>query len=182
MIAKFKAKLVAQSFSQILSIDFAKIFVPIIRKKFLQIYLVFYLIFNLFIHQVDIVEVYMKNFFGNNKFPIFIKLILKIEYLWQIRNGFLYKLLKCFNSLKRSKRLWNQNVIAFFKNLSFTQLNRDSSILIQRFKEKTSIINMYIDNFLLASNIIAILNILKKSLAKKYNTKNLKKVKTIIRW
>lgn len=81
LIAKFKAKLVAQSFSQILSIDFAKIFVPIIRKKFLQIYLVFYLIFNLFIHQVDIVEVYMKNFFGNNKFPIFIKLILKIEYL-----------------------------------------------------------------------------------------------------
>lgn len=41
---------------------------------------------------------------------------------------------------------------------------------------------MYIDNLLLASNIRAIFNIFEKFLVKKYNIKDLRKVKTIIKW
>lgn len=40
---------------------------------------------------------------------------------------------------------------------------------------------MYIDNFLLAFNIILLLEELKKCLAKKYNTKDLREVKSIIK-
>lgn len=41
---------------------------------------------------------------------------------------------------------------------------------------------MYVDDSLLASNTIAILNALKQSLAKKYNIKDLEEVKTVIGW
>lgn len=40
---------------------------------------------------------------------------------------------------------------------------------------------MYVDNFLLALNIIVIFKVLKRFFAKEYNIKNFKKVKTTIR-
>lgn len=47
-------------------------------------------------------------------------------------------------------------------------------------KEETNIVSIYVDNFFLTSKIIAIFNILKEFFTKKYNTKNLAKVKIII--
>lgn len=41
---------------------------------------------------------------------------------------------------------------------------------------------MYVDDFLLASNTMALLEKLKECLAKEYNTKDLGEIKTIIGW
>lgn len=49
-------------------------------------------------------------------------------------------------------------------------------------RDKISIVNVYIDNFFLASNTINTLNTLKQSLVGKYNTKDHKKIKIIIGW
>lgn len=49
-------------------------------------------------------------------------------------------------------------------------------------KDIISMVNIYINDFLLALNIIIILKALKKFLFKKYNIKDLDKVKTIIEW
>lgn len=61
-------------------------------------------------------------------------------------------------------------------------MNGDPSILIRRVEDEISIVSVYVDDFLLASNTMAILKVLKVSLVKEYNTKNLEKVITIIRW
>lgn len=70
-------------------------------------------------------------------------------------------------------------VIAFFKNIDFKQLNRDSNILIQQSENKCkiSVVSVYVDNFLLISNTMVIFDILKKLLTTKYNIKDLNKVK-----
>lgn len=47
--------------------------------------------------------------------------------------------------------------------------------------KKTIMISIYIDKFLLVSNCLAILNILKKKLSQKYSIKDLGEVQTIIR-
>lgn len=62
------------------------------------------------------------------------------------------------------------------------QLKKDPSILIKRFEEETSFVSMYVNDFLLASNTMVLLEKLKECLAKKYNIKNLGKVKIIIGW
>ena len=49
-------------------------------------------------------------------------------------------------------------------------------------ENKTSIVSVYIDDFLLVSNTVDILEGLKRFLAQKYDTKDLSKVKTIIEW
>lgn len=73
-------------------------------------------------------------------------------------------------------------MIAFYKSIGFTQLNGDPSILIRKTEEEISIVSVYVDDFLLASNTMAIFDGLKGSLAKEYDTKDLGEVKTIIGW
>lgn len=93
-----------------------------------------------------------------------------------------YRLLKSFYDLKQSNELWNQNIIVFYKSIDFVQLNKDLIILIKQFKDEISIVSIYVNDFFLVSNIMNTLNILEISLAKKYETKDLGKPKTIISW
>lgn len=97
-----------------------------------------------------------------------------------MRTKLLYKLLKSLHKLKQLGKLWNQNIIAFYKNIRFIQLNGNLSILIQQIDSKIKIVNIYIYDFLLTLEIIDTLNKLKKLLSRKYNIKEFSKVKIII--
>lgn len=80
-VARFKARLVAQGFSQIPGIDFAETFAPTVKRESLRIYLALCLMLNLFIHQVDIVGAYLESLLDNNELPIFMKLPPGIQHL-----------------------------------------------------------------------------------------------------
>lgn len=92
------------------------------------------------------------------------------------------RLLRSSYGLKQSGWLWNQNIIAFYKSIGFKQLKGDPSILIRQLKDEISIVSVYVNDFLLASNTMAVLKTLKKLLAKEYEMKDLGEVKTIIGW
>ena len=94
----------------------------------------------------------------------------------------MYSLLKSLYGLRQSKRLWNQNVISFYKQIDFTKLNRDLSILIHCKDNKVSIVSVYVDDFFLVSNTMTNLNTLKQSLVEEYDTKDLGDINTIIGW
>ena len=106
-VAKFKARLVAQGFSQVQEIDFLETFAPTVRRESLRIYLTLCLMLNLFIHQVDIVGAYLESPLNNNKLPIFMKLSPEMQNLCQIREGLLRRLLRSLYVLRQSGRLWN---------------------------------------------------------------------------
>lgn len=137
---------------------------------------------NLFIHQVDIEGAYLESLLGDNDHPIFMKLPPGMHNRRQIREGLLCRLLRSLYGLRQSGRLWNQNAIAFYKSIGFTQLNGDPSILIRHLEDEISIVSVYVDDFLLASNTMTTLRALKASLAREYDTKDLGEVKTIIGW
>lgn len=61
-------------------------------------------------------------------------------------------------------------------------MNGYPNILIHYLKDKINIVSMYVNDFFWVLNIIVTFKTLKVSLAKKYNRKNLEKVKTIIGW
>ena len=104
-VARFKARLVAQGFSQVQGIDFSKTFAPTVRRESLQIYLALCLMLNLFIHQVDIVGAYLESSLGDNELSIFMKLPPGIHNLCQIREGLLCRLLRSLYGLRQSGRL-----------------------------------------------------------------------------
>ena len=126
-VARFKARLVAQGFSQVPGIDFTETFALTVRRKSLRIYLAICAFLGLIIDQVDIVEAYLESLLDNNEFPIYKKSPPGIE---QMRKGLHCRLLRSLYGLRQSGRLWNQNVIAFYKKIGFRPLNADPSILI----------------------------------------------------
>ena len=135
----------------------------------------------LFIHQVDIIKAYLKSLLSNNNLPIFMNLSPDIHNLREIWEGLIYRLLRSFYSLRQSGRLWNQNIIAFYKRTGFKQLYEDLNIFIKQTVKILSIMNVYVDDFLLTSNTMLLLEELKRCLTKEYNIKDLEEVKTIIR-
>lgn len=70
-IARFKARLIVQGFSQVPDIDICKTFAPTVRREF---YLTLCLALNFFIYQVDIVAAYLESLLNDNELPIFMKL------------------------------------------------------------------------------------------------------------
>ncbi len=104
-VARFKARLVTQGFSQVHGIDFLETFAPTVRRESLQIYLALCLMLNLFIHQVDIMGAYLESLLRDNKQLIFMKLPPEMHYLCQIQEGLLCKLLRSLYDLRQLGRL-----------------------------------------------------------------------------
>ena len=181
-VARFKARLVAQRFSQVQGIDCSETFAPTVSRESLRIFLAISAMLGLVIHQVDIVGAYLESLLDDNEFPIYMKLPPGMHQFRQVREGLLCRLLKSFYGLRQSGRLWNQNVIAFFKSLGFIQLNGDPSILMRKSKEETTLVSVYVDDFLLASNSTDTVETVKKELGNEYNVKDLGEVETIIGW
>ena len=178
-IARFKARLVAQGYSQIPGIDFVETFAPTVRRESLRIYLALCVMLGLAIHQVDIVGAYLESLLDDNEFPIYMKPPPGIE---RMRKGLYCRLLKSLYGLKQLGCLWNQNVISFYKRLGFRPLNADPSILILQTQDKITIVSVYVDDFMLASNNTTALEKLKIELANEYEVKDLGEARTIIGW
>lgn len=178
-VARFKARLVARGFSQVPGVDFIETFAATVRGESLRIYLAICALVGLIIHQVDIVGAYLESLLGDNEFPIYMRPPPEIE---RMRQGLYCRLLRCSYGLKQSERLWNQNVIAFYKRIGFRPLNADPSILILQTSSEITVVSIYVDDFLLASNTMSVLKRLKEDLANKYDMKDLGEVKTIIVW
>lgn len=75
-IARFKAQLIAQSFSQIVDIDYKKTFEPIIKRESFCIFLAIFVTLGFIIYSINIIHAYLESLLDNNKYLIFIKLSL----------------------------------------------------------------------------------------------------------
>ena len=58
-IKKFKARLVAQGFSQIHGVDYEETFAPTVRRESLRIFLALTAAYDLELHQIDVVAAYL---------------------------------------------------------------------------------------------------------------------------
>lgn len=66
-IEKYKAKLIIQKFFQVYKIDYTKIFTLTIRHESLKIFLAIATILEIILIQIDVIDVYLKSIFSQNK-------------------------------------------------------------------------------------------------------------------
>ena len=74
-IERYKAKLVAQRFSQVYEIDFIEIFAPTVKRKSLRMFLVIAAMLEIILIQMDVVGAYLETVLGQNEDPIFMKIL-----------------------------------------------------------------------------------------------------------
>ena len=73
-IERYKARLVAQGFSQVHRVDYIKTFVPTVKCKLLRIILAITAMVKMILIQMDIIRAYLDSVLGQNKYPIFMKI------------------------------------------------------------------------------------------------------------
>lgn len=75
LIERYKARLVAQRFSQVHGINYTETFAPIVRHKSLRIFLAIAAMLKMILIQIDIVGEYLESVFDQKKYPIFIRIL-----------------------------------------------------------------------------------------------------------
>lgn len=117
----------------------------------MRIFLAIATILGLIVHQVDIAGAYLESLLGDNDQLIYMRPPPGIH---RIQAGLYCRLLKSLYGLSESGRLWNKNVMSFFREtLGLTQFNGDAGIMIRWSSDgDISIVSIYIEDFLDASN------------------------------
>ena len=112
-IIKYKARLVAQGFSQVPGMDFDETFSPVMRLESFQILLTIAIQFDLEIHQMDIVGAYLN---GDLIEEIYMKQIPGYE----DGSSNVLRLKKTLYGLKQAGRVWNRRLHKALTELNYT--------------------------------------------------------------
>jgi hypothetical protein len=145
IIACFKAHLVAQGFTQILSQDFNHTFAPITRWDSICFILSIAAVFNYELRHIDIKTTYLNGVLNEEIY---------LKHPNVIGSGY-WLLLKALYGLCQSGREWYLNINTTFTELDFKQCESDWSVHLHRTDTSLSITATSVDDILhLADSIV----------------------------
>lgn len=170
-IDKFKARLVAQGYTQQYGIDYFETFAPVVRLESLRILLAIAAVKDLEVHQMDVVSAYL---LGNLEEEVYLE---PPEGL-QVQDRQVLKLRKGLPGLKQSGRVWNQTITAFFEEFGLLAIPADHSVFAN--KDYTLIVALYVDDLIILAKRIEEIIPLKARLTEKFEMKDLGEVKVIL--
>lgn len=140
----FKARLVAQGFSQKFGQDYNEVFAPVVRPQTIRLLLSLAGKMNLLVNQFDV-----KSAFLNGE--------LKEELYMKQPEGFavgdqVWRLRKTLYGLKQAARSWNMLLTNCLMSTGFVQSDADECLFIKRTEKGISFLTCHVDDFLLASS------------------------------
>ena len=164
-ISRYKARLVAQGFSQQEGVDYEDTFAPVAKYSSIRTVLAISNELNLEVHQMDVKTAFLN---GDIDTDIYMK-----QPEGFVRDSTkVCKLRKGIYGLKQAARLWNSKFDAYLKERDYRASEADPCIYIKSAKRngRTSfvIISVYVDDVILASNDLDLLNEEKNSLAQNF--------------
>ena len=177
-IERYKARLIAQGFSQMHGIEYIETFSPKIRRKSLRIFLAIAAMLEMILIQMDVVGAYLESVLSQNEQPIH----MRIPQGCIVREGSVCKILKSLYELKQAGRFLNKTITKFFQKIGFTPTNADSCILTIKREGELIIVGVYVDDLTLGSRSTKALEWLKDQLMNEFNMKHLGEAKKIIGW
>ena len=147
-IKRFKARLVAQSFSQVYGIRYTKTIAPTIRRKSIKIFLAIATMLGMIFFQMNVIGAYLESPLGQVDHSIYMRILQGCKIGWE---GLVCKIFNSLYRLKQAGRLWNKTLIKFFRNIGFVATNADPCILTYQKGDVLIIVGVYVDDLALAS-------------------------------
>ena len=170
IIVRLKARLVARGFSQIYGIDYLDTYAPVVKLASIRILLAIAAIFDLEIHQMDVVTAFLA---GDLEEEIYMEQPegFKVD----SKEDLVCRLRKSIYGLKQAPRVWNQRIRRFLKSIGFDQLYSDPCVYINKTTE--IIIAMWVDDLIIFGKDMASINTLKAQLNEEYEMKDIGELK-----
>ena len=161
----YKARFVAQGFSQIPRVDFDETFAPVTRHQTLQMLLALANWHDWHVHQMDV-----KSAFLNGELDT--EIFMKIPPGAKGQNEEVWLLHKALYGLKQASREWYHRLKGQLEGLGFRRSNADHGVFTKIIMEKLFVIAVYVDDFLLFSGSIDDIKAVKLDLKKCFCCEN----------
>lgn len=168
----YKARLVAQGFTQIYGIDYDEVFAPVARPTSFRILLTLAGKENMKIKQFDV-----KTAFLNGQLEQ--EIYMKAPQGLQIEDKVL-KLRKSLYGLKQAARIWNQAINHCLLQLNFIQSKYDSCLYINNSYDSPCYLIIHVDDMLIASRNENLITMLSTKISQTFELKSLGDVKQFI--
>ena len=172
-ITRYKARLVAQGFSQIPGMDFFETFAPVVRMDSVRAILAIAAIKDFEIQQLDVKGAYLN---GDLEEEIY----MRQPEGFDDGSGRVCRLYKTLYGLKQSGRVWNRKFHGELTKMGLSRCEVDHCVYIRQEDEKIAIITVWVDDLLLFTNSSREMETLKKQLKAVFEINDLGEPNTII--
>jgi len=139
-VQKYKARIVAQGFTQVEGLDYDQTFAPVVKLSTFCTILAIAVQQNLTIHQMDVKAAYLN---GKLKEEIYMEAPPGLE----IPKGMVLRLNRAVYSTKQGGRVWYEDVCGTMAEMGYTRIEADHAVFIRRRGDILSIIALYVDDF-----------------------------------
>ena len=167
---KCKAGIVAKGYSQLPGIDFHETFSPTARITSIRTLMQISVQYDLVIHQMDVKTAFLNA-------PIDCELYVEQPEGFAVHNEkdkkLVGKLEKSLYGLKQSGRNWYSMLHSYLLEQNFSQSLADTCVYTRHDKSEMSIVIIWVDDIIVASNSMSTVNAIKKGLSHKFQMKDL---------
>lgn len=168
-IDRFKAWLVAKSYTQSYGIDYHETFAPVAKLNTVRVLLSLATNLDWSLHQLDVKNVFLN---GDLKEELYMEILQGLEDYTNVNK--VCKLKKFLYGLKRSPRAWFNRFTKALRRLGYAKCQVDHTLFIKHLThEKASILIVYVDDIVITSDDEGETQRLKQYLAKGFEIKDL---------
>lgn len=174
-IQKYKARLVAQGFTQKFGCDYDEVFAPVAKQTTFRMLLCIASQFNMKVVQLDI-----KTAFLNSEIEVAIYMKQPPGFEDEKNPNAVCLLLKGLYGLKQSARLWNEKLESTLKKAEFTQCEADPCLYKAEIDGEKCFILIYVDDILVASRSEAVTKKIEFFLGSAFKMSNFGEIKNYL--
>ena len=167
LIERYKARLVAQGFSQRYGDDYDETFCPVVRLESLRALIALGVQYGLKLHQVDVTTAFLN---GELEEEVYMRQ--PKGFSTPGKERLVCKLKKSIYGLKQSPRCWNTVLGSHLKDMGFTQSVSDPCIYTDTGGD-LFFIGVYVDDIILAGHSDKKIKDVKDALAHKFDIKDM---------
>ena len=171
LIQRYKARLVAQGYTQRFGTDYDETFCPVIRQESLRVLMALSVKHGLQLHQMDVTTAFLN---GTLEEEVFMKQ--PEGYEVQGKEQLVCRLKKSIYGLKQSPRCWNIALDSHLKEMGFSQSQNDPCIYRKDTDGEVFYVGVYVDDIILAGKSVSQLKQVKADLSSKFDMKDLGKL------
>ena len=167
-ISSYKARLVAQGYSQQYGIDYQETFSPVIRFESIRTILALSVQHDWKVHQMDVSTAFLN---GNMDEDIYMKQ--PPGYVKKGKEDLVCKLNRSIYGLKQSSRCWYESLNNYLTEIGFEKSSGDACLYVSHKGNEMCLIAVYVDDLLVVSKSDSFLSDVKARLSTRYKMKDL---------
>ena len=170
LINREKARWVARGFLQKFGLNYTDTFAPMSRMPTIRIMMVFCAQYGFLAFQLDVETAYLNA-------PLDHDIFIEQPAGFAKDKSKVCLLQKSLYGLKQSAKLWNDTIHTFLLGIGFTQSNADLCLYLKHTTEGMLFLIIWVDDIVILSNNINMVNAFKTQISKEYTVKDLGSLK-----